>query len=66
MQAKGEGHGGSDKRLRDAFFRPAAADPLGQRAGMREGLLSSLVGIAGYTSIAERRPVRIADLVRWG
>jgi hypothetical protein len=33
---------------------------------MREGLLSSLVGIAGYTSIAERRPVRIADLVRWG
>ena len=65
VQAKGEGHGGSDKRLRDAIFRPAAADPLGQRAGMREGLLSSLVGIAGYTSIAERRPVRIADLVRW-
>jgi hypothetical protein len=27
--------------------------------------MSSLVGIAGYTSIAERRPVRIADLVRW-
>jgi predicted dehydrogenase len=65
VQAKGPGHGGSDKRLRDAIFRPAAADPLGQRAGMREGLMSSLVGIAGYTSIAERRPVRIADLVRW-
>lgn len=65
VQARGAGHGGADTRLRDAIFHPAA-DPLGQRAGLQEGLLSALVGIAGRTSIAERRPVRIADLVRMG
>lgn len=63
VQARGAGHGGADTRLRDAIFRPGA-DPLGQRAGLREGLSSALVGIAGRTSIAEKRPIRIADLVR--
>jgi predicted dehydrogenase len=66
VQAKGAGHGGADRGLRDAIFRPAAADPLGQRAGLREGLFSALVGIAGRTPIAEGRPIRIADLVRLG
>lgn len=59
-------HGGADKRIRDMIFRPPAADPLKQKAGMREGLMSSLVGIAGVTSIARQAPVRIPDLVNLG
>ena len=47
------------------IFRPSGADPLRQKAGMRAGLMSSLIGIAGFTSIEERKPVRIADLVTW-
>lgn len=60
-----EDHGGADVRLRDAIFRPGAADPLGQRAGVRAGVMSSLIGIAAVNSMGERRPVRIADLVAW-
>jgi len=66
IQAEAGEHGGSDKRIRDMIFRPSGADPLKQKAGMRAGLMSSLIGIAGYTSIEEREPVRIADLVNWG
>ncbi len=58
-------HGGSDKRIRDMIFRPSGKDPLKQEAGMRAGLMSSLIGIAGFTSIDEREPVRISDLVNW-
>ena len=58
-------HGGADQRLRDLLFRPSGDDPLRQKAGLRAGLMSSLVGIAGVTAIERREPVRIADLVRW-
>jgi len=58
-------HGGADKRIRDMIFRPSGADPLGQKAGMRAGLMSSLIGIASYTSIDERGTVKIDDLVKW-
>ncbi|HWH69370.1 MAG TPA: Gfo/Idh/MocA family oxidoreductase, partial [Candidatus Sulfotelmatobacter sp.] len=62
---KGE-HGGADNHIRQAIFRPADKDPLRQKASMRAGLMSSLIGIACYTSIEQQRqPVRITDLVSW-
>jgi predicted dehydrogenase len=59
------GHGGGDKRMLDYLFvNPDAADPLGHMAGTRDGALSILVGIAARKSIAERRAVRLDELVK--
>ena len=56
-------HGGADGKLKDLLFVPGHADPLGQMAGSREGVLSSLVGIAARTSIETGEVVRLDDLV---
>ncbi|NQT26900.1 Gfo/Idh/MocA family oxidoreductase [candidate division KSB1 bacterium] len=57
------GHGGGDKRLQDQIFRnPNIPDPLGHAAGLRDGVMSILIGIAARTSIEEKRPVKIASL----
>jgi predicted dehydrogenase len=56
-------HGGADRRLKDSLFLPDRADPMGQRAGSREGVLSSLIGIAARTSIETGERVGIDDLV---
>ncbi len=60
------GHGGADASLQDLLFRnEPATDPLHLRAGLRAGVLSSLVGIAARHSIERgSQPVKIADLVR--
>jgi predicted dehydrogenase len=60
------GHGGADTSIRNLVFRnEPASDPLGLRADVTAGALSSLVGIAAYRSIERGgAPVRIADLVR--
>lgn len=59
------GHGGGDQRMLDYLFvNPDAADPLGHMAGTRDGALSILVGIAARKSIAEKRPVRLDELVK--
>ena len=59
------GHGGGDKRMLDYLFvNPDAADPLGHMAGTRDGALSILIGVAARRSIAERRAVRLDELVR--
>lgn len=60
------GHGGADASLQDLLFRnEPASDPLGLRADLRAGALSSLVGIAARHSIERgSQPVRIADLVK--
>ncbi|MEL7160109.1 MAG: Gfo/Idh/MocA family oxidoreductase [Bacteroidota bacterium] len=59
------GHGGGDKRMLDYLFvNPDAADPLGHMAGTRDGALSILIGIAARKSIAEKRPVRLDELVK--
>ena len=59
------GHGGADASLQDLLFRnEPATDPLHLRAGLRAGVLSSLVGIAARHSIERgSQPVKIADLV---
>jgi hypothetical protein len=56
-------HGGADRKLKDSLFVPDQADPLGQRAGSREGVLSSLIGIAARTSIETGERVAIDELI---
>lgn len=56
-------HGGSDDKMRDKIFLPDQPDELGQMAGSRSGLLSSLIGIAAVKSIETGQQVKIKDLV---
>ncbi len=56
------GHGGGDDLLRNQVFLPDTPDPYQQCAGIRDGALACLVGIAARKSIASGQPVQIADL----
>ncbi|GAB2963869.1 Gfo/Idh/MocA family oxidoreductase [Hymenobacter coalescens] len=56
------GHGGGDVRLRKQIFNPDGQDPYRQAAGVRDGAMSILVGIAARQSIDTGKPVRIGDL----
>lgn len=57
------GHGGGDGRLQDKIFKdPNAPDPLKHAAGIRDGAMSCLIGIAARKSIESGDPVRIAEL----
>jgi predicted dehydrogenase len=60
---EGEGaHGGGDKQLLDDVFRPTGeTDPLGRRAGYRDGLRSIAVGIAANRSLESGQPVRVSQ-----
>ena len=58
-----EGHGGGDRRLKDHLFKDASYDPLGHVAGSRAGAMSILVGVAANLSMAEKRFIRIQDLL---
>ena len=56
-------HGGGDARLQKALFEPDFDDPLNQQASSFDGAMSILIGIAANHSIAEHRPVTIAELL---
>jgi len=57
------GHGGGDKRLHDKIFKnPDMADPLKRSAGLRDGVMSILIGIAARKSIEAEAPIKIASL----
>ena len=56
------GHGGGDKILKDQIFIPNTPDPYKQAAGVRDGALACLVGIAARKSIQSKGPVMIKDL----
>lgn len=56
------GHGGGDKLLKDKIFIPGTADTLRQSAGVRDGALSCLIGIAARNSCDSGKPVKIGDL----
>ncbi len=57
------GHWGADPLLMDKLFKePDQADPLHQSAGIRDGVMSILVGIAARKSVESGKPVSIADL----
>jgi predicted dehydrogenase len=58
-----KGHGGGDERLQDRIIRnPEEPDPLKHLAGLRDGAMSVLIGIAARKSIETGIPVRIEDL----
>lgn len=57
------GHGGGDKRLQEKIFvDPNMPDPYGRAAGLRDGVMSVLIGIAARNSIETGEKVRIASL----
>jgi hypothetical protein len=57
------GHGGGDKRLHDQIFiNPEKKDPFDRTAGIRDGAMSILIGIAARNSIESGKPVRIGEL----
>jgi len=57
------GHGGGDKRLHDKIFRnPDNPDPLKHSAGIRDGAMSILIGVAARKSIEAGKPIKIAEL----
>jgi predicted dehydrogenase len=62
-QGEGE-HGGGDNRLRDLIFRKISVPDHMKLPDSRAGAMSCLTGIAARKSIEEKRPVKIADLVR--
>lgn len=65
IQVKSErgGHGGGDRRLHDKLFKsPNAPDPYGHSAGVRDGVMSVLIGVAARKSIESNQPVKIASL----
>ncbi|WP_294066290.1 Gfo/Idh/MocA family oxidoreductase [Proteiniphilum sp. UBA1028] len=59
---QGSGHGGGDKLLKDQVFIPNTPDLLKQAAGVRDGALACLVGIAARKSISTKETVYIKDL----
>lgn len=57
------GHGGGDQRLQDKIFKdPGMDDPYKRSAGVRDGVMSILIGIAARKSIESGEPIRIAEL----
>ena len=57
------GHWGGDRIMLDSMFRGSDPHPeLDRTSGLREGVMSVLVGIAARKSIDEGRPVRIDEL----
>jgi len=57
------GHGGGDVLLHNQIFRtPGQKDPYQRPAGVRDGAMSILIGIAARKSIESGHPVRIAEL----
>jgi hypothetical protein len=62
-KAKG-GHGGGDPALgRRIYLNAQEEDPFHRDAWHEQGAASILVGIAANISMAENRPVNLADLV---
>ena len=57
------GHGGGDKRLHDKIFKnPQQKDPFDRAAGVRDGAMSILIGVAARKSIESGDPIRVAEL----
>lgn len=57
------GHGGGDKRLHEKIFKtPGQKDPYDRAAGVRDGAMSILIGIAARKSIESGQPVKIEQL----
>jgi hypothetical protein len=58
-----KGHWGGDKIMHDLLFRGIKTDKaLHHEAGVRDGAMAVLIGIAARKSIDEKRIVRIEEL----
>lgn len=57
-----KGHWGGDQLMFDEIFRNKVNPGLNHAAGVRDGSLAILIGIAARKSINEARPVKIAEL----
>lgn len=62
-QIKG-GHAGGDDRLRDVIFKSVAVPDYLKLPSARAGAMSCLTGIAARTSIEQKRPVKISELIK--
>jgi len=58
------GHGGADPRLQDLIFRKVSVPEYMRLPDSRAGAMSCLTGIAARKSVEQKRPVKIADLIR--
>ena len=57
------GHGGGDKRLHEKIFvNPNQKDKFDRSAGLRDGAMSILIGIAARKSIESGNPIKIQEL----
>ena len=57
------GHGGGDKRLHEKIFKTSdVKDPYDRAAGVRDGAMSILIGIAARKSIESGRPIKVEEL----
>jgi len=57
------GHGGGDKRLQEKIFiTPNTDDPFERAAGIRDGVMSVLIGIGARRSIESGNPIKISNL----
>lgn len=57
------GHWGGDPVMNDQLFKnPDKSDPLAQQAGVRDGVMSILVGVAARKSVDSGVSVKIEDL----
>lgn len=61
IPAGAQAHGGGDDLMVRDLFRGAADDSLGRAAGYQDGMRSVIVGIAANRSLAEGRPVQLAE-----
>jgi hypothetical protein len=57
-------HGGEDERLKDLIFPKVRVPDYMRLPDSRAGAMSCLTGIAARTSVEQKRPVKIADLLR--
>jgi len=61
--AEKRGHGGGDRRLQNHIFKtPEKVDEFDRTAGIRDGAMSCLIGIAARRSIEKERPIKISEL----
>lgn len=57
------GHAGGDDRLRDVIFKGAKVPDYLRLPDSRAGAMSVLTGVAARTSVEQKRPVKIKELV---
>lgn len=57
------GHSGGDDRMKDVIFKNASVPEYMKLPSARAGAMSCLTGIAARTSIEQKRPVKIGELV---